>query len=232
MSGFYVKGVNIKNYFLDASDLVQSTTGGFRENGKDIAYMSKDIGEIPITTTTYFKNKTVDLQNIYADKGNTVGLSMKIYDGYFNTNLTYDSTNTPVYHGRVISDFQSIYDASNQQKKETDSPYTIVWSGYFKSNHGGQWTFSTTSDDGSYLWLGYTGTPTSTNADVNNGGTHGMTLKTSAIMNLNGAQTPYNFRVIYGNNSGTGNIYLNYAWPDDANTSQRTTFSNKTFLTP
>lgn len=99
--------------------------------------------------------------------------------------------------------------------------YTVVWTGYFKPNVTGQWIFTTTSDDGSYLWVNSdqaspitsfsTFSPTnlpasgitvgsSSNATVKNGNTHGQ-VTVSGVANFTSGKS-YPIIVLYGQYNG------------------------------
>jgi hypothetical protein len=93
------------------------------------------------------------------------------------------------------------------------------WRGYFLAPTTGNYTFYTTSDDASYLWLGTNAVSgyTTANAIVNNGGLHGMVTITSGNQSLV-AGTYYPIRIQYGNNGGSGGIIFGFAGPGIAST--------------
>jgi hypothetical protein len=96
--------------------------------------------------------------------------------------------------------------------------FTIVWAGLlYTQSYSGNWTFSTNSDDASFLWVGnnavspnYTGGRST--ATVDNGDAHGMVYR-SATVNLS-ANTYYPFRVQFGEQGGGYDCYTIITRPD------------------
>jgi hypothetical protein len=96
--------------------------------------------------------------------------------------------------------------------------FTIVWAGLlYTQSYAGNWTFSTNSDDASFLWVGnnavspnYTGGRST--ATVDNGDAHGMVYR-SATVNLS-ANTYYPFRVQFGEQGGGYDCYTIITRPD------------------
>jgi hypothetical protein len=96
------------------------------------------------------------------------GLIKTEYSGYFADNVSFFATAT-------------ITSASVQQSPIEDTSsaardsFSIQWLGYFLPPTTDTYVFSTTSDDASYLWVGpnaLSGSFTTANATVNNGGAH------------------------------------------------------------
>ena len=112
------------------------------------------------------------------------------YNGYFNDDLNWFLTATP--HGDTntlsqIDNFSSSIDYSSEEF------YSWEWNGYFKANSSEIYTFYTSSDDASYLWINNI-------LVVNNGGLHGNTEQSGTI-NL-AADTYYPIKIQFGENSG------------------------------
>lgn len=83
--------------------------------------------------------------------------------------------------------------------------FSNMWFGYFRAAVTGVHTFTTTSDDGSLLWIGsaaLSGNSTVANALVNNSGIHGEITRSGTISLIAGNYYP--FRVIFGEQSGPG----------------------------
>jgi len=132
--------------------------------------------------------------------------------GYFNDNVGYFTA--PVANGAV----NSVAVASG-----VPATTSYQWLGYFLAPTTGNYTFSTGTDDGSWLWLGTTAVSgfTTSNAIVKNGGLHGIVTVTSANQALV-AGTYYPIRVQYGNNGGGGGVYIGFTGPGIAGTNNGT----------
>ena len=133
------------------------------------------------------------------------GLYGKRYVGYFNDDVTF--FDTAALHGDTntttqISGFSSSADG-----------YSWMWVGVFKASATGTWTFYTSSDDASYLWIGPTAITgyTTANALVNNGGLHADT-EVSATISLTAGQY-YPIRIMFGENTGGENMTVSFAGP-------------------
>jgi hypothetical protein len=68
-------------------------------------------------------------------------------DGYYNDDVNYFTGKT-VVDARAVTDFPSFSSSSNY--------YSWEFKGYFKAPADGTYTFGTTSDDASHLWIGVT----------------------------------------------------------------------------
>ena len=121
------------------------------------------------------------------------GLYGRRVGGYYNDNVNY-------FAGRGVSEFRTISDFS-YFSSYTDQ-YSWEFVGYFRAPFDGTYTFYTTSDDASHLWLGATAqTGYSTgNALVNNGGLHGARAAAGSINLTQG--TYYPIRIHFGENYG------------------------------
>ena len=93
---------------------------------------------------------------------------------------------------------------------------TWMFRGYFLANTTAtNWKFRTNSDDASYVWIGSNSTSADTglstsNAIVDNGGTHSAQTRTSSNISLTEG-VYYPFAVIVGNNSGPGTLTLEFS---------------------
>lgn len=210
ISGYYVNNKNISTLFK-AGSVTASTNGGFMVANQDIGYEAKAAGPITVQQT-FFRKINQDLNTIYKDI-NSGGLSFKIYkDGYFADDVTYDNGKTPTNSGSGITNFTDISGATNGViRVNGDENYTVVWTGTLLSNFTGDWTFGLDSDDASYMWIGANATSgyTTANATINNGGTHGMTLKTATIPLTSGQSYP--IRIIFGEQNGGDDCKLYYS---------------------
>lgn len=103
-----------------------------------------------------------------------------------------------------------------------DSPsdidnYSIQWTGYFTPASTGTYIFRTTSDDGSYFWIGFDSiySYTTGNANVKNGGAHSPTTVQGTPVNLT-ANRFYPVRAQFGEISGGASMYVEYSTDNGA----------------
>jgi len=155
----------------------------------------------------------------------TPGLKFKVVEGYFNDNITH-AKNGLVSTGQdgkpivgIATNFSDIYQsttnskgASNNKPRVDQHNYTVEWEGIIVPDETGNWTFSTNSDDASYLWIGDSAaTPSVSNALINNGRPHGMrTVRKSIYLNQG---TQYHFRMQFGEQGGGYNNILTVTPP-------------------
>lgn len=74
------------------------------------------------------------------------GLFEQTYDGYFADDLLFFNKEPKSFGNTKLIDIREPHDGKFQYSKK--------WSGYFIPDMSGIWTFSITSDDASYFWLG------------------------------------------------------------------------------
>jgi hypothetical protein len=154
-----------------------------------------------------------------------------VYSGYMNDNPIFFITATllpPGTSGTSGSDNQgfvntipNIVTGTNSFVRNSATKISVQWLGYFRSNFTGDWTFSTTSDDCSYVWLGdnaVTGYIIA-NAIVNNGGGHSSTKVTSSAQSLVIGKY-YPIRIQFGQN--TGGIAMIFTFSNTNGISNRT----------
>ena len=95
------------------------------------------------------------------------------------------------------------------------------WTGYFFCNETGTWTFSLSSDDGSFLWMGdtaKTGTFTAANCLIDNSGNHPVTTKTNTISLVKDVDVMYPIRIQYGELNGGNDIIVSFIKPSGGTT--------------
>ena len=136
---------------------------------------------------------------------NQSGLLGKRYVNYYNDVVAFFSTAT--LHGNInlttqISSFTSSADS-----------YSWMWLGYFLAPTTGTYTFFTSSDDASHLWIGPNALSgyTTGNATVNNGGAHGV-VEVSGTTTLT-ANTYYPIRIMFGEQGGGDIMTVSFAGP-------------------
>ena len=119
------------------------------------------------------------------------GLYYQIYNGYFNDDLTFFDSASYLFPSSgstgFSSDFTNLGLATNQktQPNQNLSYFSVQWTGYLTTPVGtsGTWTFSTTSDDSSYIWIGSNALSgyTTVNSLINNGSLHPNQTITNTI---------------------------------------------------
>ena len=117
------------------------------------------------------------------------GLSYSYYEGTWNFLPDFNSL-TPVKRGTSAN-----FDIS---VKNRELSYGIVWQGYVMIPVAGNYTFQTTSDDGSQLYINGNTTPL-----VDNNGVHSATSVSGTIYLEAG---PYPIKVLFFQNSGSGSM--------------------------
>jgi len=138
----------------------------------------------------------------------------KVVDGYFADNPTFFTGKTVLSSG-YVTDLSSIGSSTNNYVPNDSSwtTYSVEWIGFFRPPTSGTWTFYTTSDDASYMWLGLTAVSgyTTSNALVNNGGLHSM-VQRSGTISLDAGQI-YPVRIQFGQNAGGDGCQVAFRYP-------------------
>ena len=152
-------------------------------------------------------------------KGLLDGLTWKYYNGYSSDSVSYYTTNTYINIGRCL-DTTNINTLTNgQYPVDSNDGYSVEIFGYFRATVSGTYTFSLNSDDGSYLWIGSNALVgyTTSNANIINGGVHGMTTVTYTITLLSG--TYYPIRIQYAENVLGNDLQFRFTPPGGTQTS-------------
>ena len=140
------------------------------------------------------------------------GLYKTTYSGYFNDNVGFFATATPASIGGNPA--TSVQTTSIFEPAQNDGEnFSCQWLGYFKPTTSETYTFFTSSDDASYVWVGsnaQTGFTTG-NSTVNNGGLHGTLEKFGSIALTAG--TYYPIRIQFGELSGGDVMTFSYSTP-------------------
>jgi hypothetical protein len=129
------------------------------------------------------------------------------YDPKWFSSASLKNGNNGVSTGSSLN-FSCLASATNNNFIDSNNNngqinFSIQFLGYFYTqNYNGIWTFATSSDDASYLWIGNVATTgyTIANALVGNSGVQG-TSKISATISLN-ANTYYPIRIQYSQVDG------------------------------
>ena len=137
------------------------------------------------------------------------GLYFRRYSGYFADDVNWFATASQTAEGVNTS---PITDGL------TGELFSIQWLGYFLATTTETYTFFTTSDDASYLWVGATALSgfTTANATVNNGGLHGPVEQSGTAALISG--TYYPIRIQFGENTGGDVMEVRISTPTIAKT--------------
>jgi hypothetical protein len=148
---------------------------------------NRELTQAEITTNYNEKKAQYSTPVYYA------GLWGKRVSGYYNDNVNYFASNSTV-ETRIVTDFSYFSSYTDQ--------YSWEFKGYFRAPADGTYTFATTSDDASHLWIGTTAVSgfSTGNALVNNGGLHGARYIQASISLL--ANVYYPIRIQFGENYG------------------------------
>jgi hypothetical protein len=139
----------------------------------------------------------------------TAGLYKTTYTGYFADNVSFFATATPTTFGtNPATSVQTT--AISEASSDDGSSFSCQWLGYFKPTTTQTYTFYTSSDDASYLWIGPNALSgfTTGNATVNNGNLHGN-QEASGTASLT-AGTYYPIRIQFGESGGGDVMTFNY----------------------
>jgi hypothetical protein len=142
----------------------------------------------------------------------TAGLYKTTYSGYFNDVPDFFTTATPAsVGGNPATSVQTT--AITEPATDDGSNFSCQWLGYFKPTTTETYTFFTTSDDASYVWVGATAVSgfTTANAVVNNGGLHGSQEASGTIALTAGVYYP--IRIQFGELNGGDVMTFNYSTP-------------------
>lgn len=134
----------------------------------------------------------------------TNGVYGKRYVGYFADDVNWFATATLQGDVNQLTQINGFTSSADN--------YSWQWLGYFKASSTENYTFYTSSDDASYLWIGSNATAgfTTANATVNNGGLHGAVEVTSSPISLI-AGIYYPIRIQFGEQGGGDVITVNFS---------------------
>jgi len=157
---------------------------------------------------------TISLSNFYGkslgvDPGGAVNPALVTYAAglYITARVNYHNEN-PYYLPTGSTFSQGGYNDINFTVG-SGTLLSYLWSGYFFAPSTGTYQFQTTSDDGSYVWLGANVNGSTAQSIVNNGGNHGPITRTSVSQSLTGGFF-YPIKLLYGNSGGAGSIVMRF----------------------
>lgn len=143
----------------------------------------------------------IDLGQGYGPPANPANGSLvrREYTGYHGDNMSFFNTATLV---TTTADQLMTVDDNTTVNGLADF-YSVMWTGYIYAPAGAQYRIQTTSDDGSYLWIGDNAINnwTPSTAIVNNGGLHGSTAVTGTDVLMYGGRW-FPIRMVFGEADG------------------------------
>jgi hypothetical protein len=151
------------------------------------------------------------------DLSYTAGVFKTTYSGYFNDNVNFFATATPASVGGNPATSVQTTEITEPPTSDGEN-FSCQWLGYFKPTTTQTYTFYTSSDDASYVWIGNNTISgfTTTNSTVNNGGLHGTRERSGSIALTAG--TYYPLRIQFGELSGGDVMTFSYSTPTIAKT--------------
>ena len=179
------------------------------------ARASYDITQLP---TQYVSNTVLDNPNVgelTLIPGNIqAGVYKVTYAGYHGDDVTFTDTAT-VTADEIVNSFTI--------PSFLTENITIIYIGYLLADYTGTWTFTISSDDASYLWIGNTAvTGYTTSNELASGSWQGPGTGTISLT----AGEYYPIRLLYGNGPAGGDLNLTYAHTGQSVTSD---FTGKLF---
>jgi len=146
------------------------------------------------------------------DLSYTAGVFKTTYSGYFNDNVSFFATATPASVGGNPATSVQTTEITEPPTSDGEN-FSCQWLGYFKPTTTETYTFFTSSDDASYVWVGSNSISgfTTTNSIVNNGGLHGTQERSGTIALTAG--TYYPLRIQFGELSGGDVMTFSYSTP-------------------
>ena len=149
-------------------------------------------------------------------KGLLDGLTWKYYDGASGYSVSYYTTNTYRNIGRSTNTTNINTLTSGQYPVDNGDYYSMEIFGYFRATVSGTYTFSLSSDDGSYIWIGPNALVgyTTSNANMNNQGTNAPISCTVTLL----AGTYYPIRIHYVEVAGGDNLIFSFTPPGGTQT--------------
>ena len=198
---------------LRFTDQSNSPAGYYLSAGGEIKRISSSPTDKKLTENTVFK-----VDELHFSKTSPAGSASSIsaisdnnlygerFNGYYDDSPNF--FDTAAKHGDT-----SLTSQINNFTNNADY-YSWQWVGYFRPPTTGMYTFFTTSDDASHLWIGdnaLTGY-TVANALVKNGGQHGAQESASRGIELTAGQY-YPIRIMFGENGGGDSMTVAFSGP-------------------
>jgi len=195
--GFWRTPSKTDNNFISLSQYVSSFTGTPQ------TFASASAAKTWLNSAGYWTSWTLSY---------TAGVFKTTYSGYFNDNVSFFATATPASVGGNPATSVQTTEITEPPTSDGEN-FSCQWLGYFKPTTTETYTFFTSSDDASYVWVGSNSISgfTTTNSTVNNGGLHGTQERSGTIALTAG--TYYPLRVQFGELSGGDVMTFSYSSP-------------------
>ena len=195
--GFWRTPSKTDNNFISLSQYVSSFTGTPQ------TFASASAAKTWLNSAGYWTSWTLSY---------TAGVFKTTYSGYFNDNVNFFATATPASVGGNPATSVPTTEIT-EPATDDGSNFSCQWLGYFKPTTTETYTFFTSSDDASYVWVGSNSITgfTTTNSTVNNGGLHGTQERSGSIALTAG--TYYPLRVQFGELNGGDIMTFSYSTP-------------------
>ena len=184
------------------------------------------------TAERRFSNGTYQVSGLFDEYTNSSiyspGLFKTTFAGYFADVVSFFATATPTTYGTNPS--TSVQTTSISEAGSDDgSNFSCQWLGYFLPSTTETYTFFTSSDDASYVWVGSNAISgfTTGNAVVNNGGAHAVQERSGSIALTAGVYYP--IRIQFGEAGGGDAMTFNYSTPTISKT---TNVTGRVFYNP
>ena len=203
-------------------ELTNNTTYTLLVGGGGRGSINDDITGFDGTSSTFKANNDIIVEALGGGGGGSLklvdGLYFEWYSGYYSDNVNWFSSRTPIMSGYAIDGTNIGTFSNNSVSASAFNSYSFEWYGYFKPAVSGTHIFYTSSDDASYCWVGSTAISgySTSNALINNGGTHGMQERNGSI-NLT-ANYYYPIRILFGENSSGDNMVFSFTPPGGSRT--------------
>ena len=173
-----------------------------------------DITQLP---TQYNDNDVIDNPNLaeftLTPTVTRSGIYKITFSGYHGDNVAFTDTAT-VTAAEVATNFTIASIAENT---------TVLYVGYLLANYTGTWTFTLTSDDGAYLWIGANAV---SGYNIGNASATSTYNTTGTITSSITAGQYYPIRILFGNGPAGGNLNLTYSYTGQTATNN---FTGKLF---
>ena len=195
--GFWRTPSKTDNNFISLSQYVSSFTGTPQ------TFASASAAKTWLNSAGYWTSWTLSY---------TAGVFKTTYSGYFNDNVNFFATATPASVGGNPATSVQTTEITEPPTSDGEN-FSCQWLGYFKPTTTETYTFFTSSDDASYVWVGSNSISgfTTTNSTVNNGGLHGTQERSGSIALTAG--TYYPLRIQFGELSGGDVMTFSYSTP-------------------
>jgi hypothetical protein len=179
-------------------------------------YRENNTYDITLLPTQYDGNDVVDNPNdtlTLTPGAIRTGVKKVTYTGYHDEDVAF--TDTAVATASTT--------ATNFNIASIAENTTVLYTGYLLGTYTGNWTFTLTSDDGAYLWIGANAVSGYTTGNANAASTYNTTGTVTVAIT---AGVYYPIRLLYGNGPAGGFLNLTYAHTGQSATSD---FTGKLF---